>query len=40
MVKADKLLKDSNNIMRFSCATHTLQLIMKKGLIPAERLVA
>jgi len=39
MVKASKILKNSNNIMRFSCAAHILQLVVEKGLIPAERLV-
>jgi hypothetical protein len=40
MVKAGKLLKDSNNITRLPCAAHTLQLVVGKGLIPAEKLVA
>ena len=40
MVKAGKLLKDHNNITRFPCVTHTLQLVVGKGLLPAERLVA
>ena len=40
MVKTGKLLKDSSNITRFPCAAHTLQLVVGKGLIPAERLVA
>jgi len=40
MVKAGKLLKDFNNITRLPCAAHTLQLVVGKGLIPAERLVA
>ena len=40
MVKAGKILKNSNNITRFPCAAHTLQLVVGKGLIPAERLVA
>lgn len=40
MVKAGKLLKNSDNITRFPCAAHTLQLVVGKGLIPAERLVA
>lgn len=40
MVKAGKLLKNHNNITRFPCAAHTLQLVVGKGLLPAERLVA
>jgi len=40
MVKAGKLLKNYNNITRFPCAAHTLQLVVGKGLLPAERLVA
>ena len=40
MVKAGKLFQDSNDITRFSCVAHTLQLVVGKGLIPAERLVA
>jgi len=40
MVKAGKLLKNNNNITCFSCVTHTLQLVVGKGLFPAERLVA
>ena len=40
MVKAGKILKNFNNITRFPCATHTLQLVVGKGLILAERLVA
>ena len=40
MVKAGKLLKDFNNITRLPCAAHMLQLVVGKGLIPAERLVA
>ncbi len=40
MVKAGKILKNSNNITRFPCAAHTLQLVVGKGLILAERLVA
>ena len=40
MVKASKILKNSNNITCFSCAAHTLQLVVGKGLILAERLVA
>jgi len=40
MVKAGKLLQDSNDITRFPCVAHTLQLVVGKGLIPAERLVA
>jgi hypothetical protein len=40
MVKAGRLLKDKNNITRFPCAAHTLQLVVGKGLLPAERLVA
>ena len=40
MVKAGKILKNSNNITRFPCAAHTLQLVVGKGLISAERLVA
>ena len=40
MVKLGKLLKNSKNITRFPCAAHTLQLVIGKGLIPAERLVA
>ena len=40
MVKAGKLLKNSDNITRFPCAAHTLQLVVGKGLLPAERLIA
>jgi len=40
MVKAGKLLKDSDNITHFPCAAHMLQLVVGKGLMPAERLVA
>lgn len=40
MVKAGKLLKNYNNITRFPCAAHTIQLVIGKGLLPAERLVA
>jgi hypothetical protein len=40
MVKAGKLLKDSNNITRLPCVAHMLQLVVRKGLIPAKRLVA
>jgi hypothetical protein len=40
MVKAGKLLENNNNIMCFPCAVHTLQLVIGKGLLPAERLVA
>jgi hypothetical protein len=40
MVKAGRLLKNSKNIVRFPCAAHTLQLVVGKGLVPAERLVA
>ena len=40
MVKTGKLLKNHNNITRFPCAAHTLQLAVGKGLLPAERLVA
>src|SRR6266498_2328043 len=40
MVKAGKILKNSNNIMCFPYAAHTLQLVVGKGLILAERLVA
>ena len=40
MVKAGKLLQDSNDITRFPCVAHTLQLVVNKGLILAERLVA
>jgi hypothetical protein len=40
MVKAGKLLKNYKNITRFPCAAHTLQLVVGKGLLPAERLVA
>ena len=40
MVKADKILKNSNNITCFPCAAHTLQLVVRKGLISAEKLVA
>jgi len=40
MVKAGKILKNSNNITRFPYAAYTLQLVVGKGLIPAERLVA
>jgi len=39
-VKARKILKDHNNITRIPCAAHTLQLVIGKGLILAERLVA
>ena len=39
MVKASKLLKDSNNITHLPCAAHTLQLVVRKGLISAKRLV-
>ena len=38
--KASKLLKNSDNITRFPCAAHTLQLVVGKGLLPAERLIA
>ncbi|CAB5208340.1 unnamed protein product [Rhizophagus irregularis] len=40
VVKAGKILKDHNNITRIPCTTHTLQLVVGKGLFPAERLVA
>src|SRR6266498_1129170 len=40
MVKVGKLLKNYNNITRFPCTAHTLQLVVGKGLLPAERLVA
>ena len=36
MVKVKKLM---NELTRFSCAIHTLQLIVKKGLIPAKVLI-
>ncbi len=40
MVKASKLLKNNNNITCFYCVAHTLQLVIGKGLLLAERLVA
>ena len=40
IVKVGKLLNKSNNITRFPCVAHTLQLVVMKGLIPAEKLVA
>ena len=40
MVKAGKLLKNSDNITHFSCAAHILQLVVGKGLLSAERLIA
>lgn len=40
MVKAGKTLFKDHNITRFPCAAHTLQLVIGKGLIPAEKLVA
>lgn len=39
VVKARKIFKDHNNITRISCAAHTLQLVIGKGLLPAEKLV-
>ena len=40
MVKAGKLLKNQKNITCFPCAAHTLQLVVGKGLLLAEKLVA
>jgi hypothetical protein len=40
MVKAGELLNIDKSIIRFPCAAHTLQLVVGKGLFPAERLVA
>jgi len=39
MVKAGKILKNSNNITCFPYAAHILQLVVGKGLISAEKLV-
>jgi len=39
MIKAGKLLKNNNNITHFPYITHTLQLIVGKGFLPAERLI-
>ncbi|PKC51141.1 hypothetical protein RhiirA1_484431, partial [Rhizophagus irregularis] len=39
VVKAGKILKDHNNITRIPYTAHTLQLVVGKGLLSAERLV-